>query len=67
MENSDVKLLTVCVTVSPMCISSYCCEHGICDGWKWGDQKRKEIKGGSELPFLWEDSHGPEWMSWMEG
>lgn len=30
-------------------------------------EKLKKRTGGSELPFLWEDNHGPEGMSWMEG
>lgn len=34
-----------CNCVFPMCISSYCCKQGICDGWKWGDWKRKKENG----------------------
>lgn len=30
-------------------------------------EKEKKRKGGSELPFLWEDCHDLEGMSWMEG
>jgi len=42
MENSDVKLLTVCNCVSHMCIRYSCCKQGVCDGWKWEIQREDQ-------------------------